>query len=867
MDEYDFSTARYQIDSNPTGDRSKPQELLPYQEAALALEKSLRRRVLVNGKPTLENIVYGTGEWIEVQADITPLLKPDVENRIEIETVFSHSVSKSIPWTTAYVQVQVRRPEETVNIEFVPGEVREISTPYVPLSPAAEAAQLPARASAPESALEKRNTKNPARPAWVWRTRMVGRGSGPAPQSVPDALALARSFALDGYNLVETWVDHVTWCRFSADGKTYQCTTPIWDWDWKANKMRFQAMKAYTEAGHRLGLHFLFHDMDSLDTESQRGTPLPTEKVLVGKNGDIYCRKADGSLWATPRSGNEAIFWISAVCPKVIRGHVEIIPRLLQDTGLDGFYSDWVDQDNNYDRWSRALFSKATGVAAPSPAIIKKADMADPLYRAWNWWCGADYIKDILVATRNAIKAKDPQKIVFAYNSRPTRIEHETFPMAADLLGDEATDRTCFYNARDNAVQMKYDFAIESLHNVPMVALFKTEQPSEDFFDWAMAASNGVGDWNMIPPCARWQKQYQDLFTHPRRVPGDVAVLYSRRTRGLYYEHGATPPRPYEHGTDLFPWAGWARIFQDRHIQYDIILDGDLDPKTLSAYKLLVLSNTAVLSDADGQTLRDYVRQGGELIATYETSLYDGAGARRSDFALGDLFGVSFKEIVAGAHAASTRSMDRWFPAPPSSLETGWMVRTELRNPSPLVAVRDVRGFPYLVANQVGKGLAVYIAGFPGARVFSRPGRYEACDSRARDFVYQDPADAQTCSLLNRLIPWLLPRPSLEVRAPENVIVNSTRARWGATEGIAIHLLNAQGAILPNGTKVKAHYRVCYPRIREPIVLDLRDAPKKKAFMVSPDWPAPKATVVAEGGESCKVTLPAFNRYAVVFLY
>jgi hypothetical protein len=99
------------------------------------------------------------------------------------------------------------------------------------------------------------------------------------------------------------------------------------------------------------------------------------------------------------------------------------------------------------------------------------------------------------------------------------------------------------------------------------------------------------------------------------------------------------------------------------------------------------------------------------------------------------------------------------------------------------------------------------------------------------------------------------------------VIVNSTRARWGATEGIAIHLLNAQGAILPNGTKVKAHYRVCYPRIREPIVLDLRDAPKKKAFMVSPDWPAPKATVVAEGGESCKVTLPAFNRYAVVFLY
>ena len=70
MDEYDFSTARYQIDSNPTGDRSKPQELLPYQEAALALEKSLRRRVLVNGKPVVK---YGQLATVYLQGLVTKM--------------------------------------------------------------------------------------------------------------------------------------------------------------------------------------------------------------------------------------------------------------------------------------------------------------------------------------------------------------------------------------------------------------------------------------------------------------------------------------------------------------------------------------------------------------------------------------------------------------------------------------------------------------------------------------------------------------------------------------------------------------------------------------------------------------------------
>ena len=86
----------------------------------------------------------------------------------------------------------------------------------------------------------------------------------------------------------------------------------------------------------------------------------------------------------------------------------------------------------------------------------------------------------------------------------------------------------------------------------------------------------------------------------------------------------------------------------DARIPFEMAQDELLDAEHIGRYKLLLLPNIAALSDAQCSQLRDYVRRGGSLLATYETSLYDEWGTRRADFGLSDLFGASFQARLKG---------------------------------------------------------------------------------------------------------------------------------------------------------------------------------------------------------------------------
>ena len=62
--------------------------------------------------------------------------------------------------------------------------------------------------------------------------------------------------------------------------------------------------------------------------------------------------------------------------------------------------------------------------------------------------------------------------------------------------------------------------------------------------------------------------------------------------------------------------------------------------RQLRGFRVLVLPNAALLSRPQLDVVREFVRSGGGLICTHETSLYDEEGTRRTDFGLADVLGA-----------------------------------------------------------------------------------------------------------------------------------------------------------------------------------------------------------------------------------
>lgn len=94
---------------------------------------------------------------------------------------------------------------------------------------------------------------------------------------------------------------------------------------------------------------------------------------------------------------------------------------------------------------------------------------------------------------------------------------------------------------------------------------------------------------------------------------------------------------------DMLPaWMGVYKALIEAHIPVEIVDDRPESVATLNRYKVVFLSNILTLSPEEIAALREFVANGGGLIATGATSLYDDQGVRLANFALADLFGVDF---------------------------------------------------------------------------------------------------------------------------------------------------------------------------------------------------------------------------------
>ncbi len=138
----------------------------------------------------------------------------------------------------------------------------------------------------------------------------------------------------------------------------------------------------------------------------------------------------------------------------------------------------------------------------------------------------------------------------------------------------------------------------------------------------------------------RWHHKYERYLRNEEPL-ARVALVYSQQTAAFY--GGSRATQKVEDHT-----LGFYQALIEARIPFEMVHDRLLDSAHVDRFKVLILPNIAALSAAQCEQLKAYVRRGGSLVATFETSLYNEWGERRADFGLGELFGVRCSGGIQG---------------------------------------------------------------------------------------------------------------------------------------------------------------------------------------------------------------------------
>lgn len=174
------------------------------------------------------------------------------------------------------------------------------------------------------------------------------------------------------------------------------------------------------------------------------------------------------------------------------------------------------------------------------------------------------------------------------------------------------------------------------------------------------AASAGGSMWNCSfnghHPGATFDRRNallcQDVYAYMekhedklhRQAPDADVVIYYSRTSNNKFGNGDRNKDAY-----ITHIIGMEQVLLSMNLQYRFLLDTQLSEEELSRVKVLAIPNGACLSDREIDLIKQYVQQGGRVIATKETSLYDETGAQREDFGLAEVFGCTYTGVTKDA--------------------------------------------------------------------------------------------------------------------------------------------------------------------------------------------------------------------------
>lgn len=210
---------------------------------------------------------------------------------------------------------------------------------------------------------------------------------------------------------------------------------------------------------------------------------------------------------------------------------------------------------------------------------------------------------------------------LFRPNYNATAI-YWTFPPASAIDNLPALDWVMIENTFEHitryswpewAIEHNHRFALARYRQIPAAAMFYPHRKDEVEFSWALALNSGIGylgtancePLDLTPweaPLRKFEQEHRESIIGARKI-SRVAFLFSRLTRDLY---------PNYEGRSRENLTTWMLACELENVPYDLLLPEELND--LERFSVIVLNETAVMSDSQLEKLKTFVSNSGKII-------------------------------------------------------------------------------------------------------------------------------------------------------------------------------------------------------------------------------------------------------------
>jgi hypothetical protein len=367
------------------------------------------------------------------------------------------------------------------------------------------------------------------------------------------------------------------------------------------------------------------------------------EWIAVTSNGEKRKHWANPELWVTCCLGLYNLDFMTRVTDEIMERY-----------DLDGIFSNrWAGSGICYCRSCQEDFMTYSGFDLP-----KAANKLDPVYNKYSEW-STGRLKEIWLKWDDVIRKRKPSarfipngfpdKVVTGQLSDIVFTDHQarsgsTMPWSNGKVAKELRSSIGMKplgGIFSVGVEEQYRWK-DSVQSEPEIRLWVAEGTANGMRPWFTKFSGTLYDKRWLETVDKiYQVHYRnEKYLRNIEPIARVGLVFSEQMRN----YGKEPwqQRAGDHSQGMY------HALIESRIPFEMVNDRLLDQAHMKPFKLLILPNIALLSDKQCSELAGFVKAGGSILATFETSLCDENGNRRPDFGLKDLFGISYDNKVEG---------------------------------------------------------------------------------------------------------------------------------------------------------------------------------------------------------------------------